>query len=75
MLLIIWLTCFSLYSTKNMEQQYLVIIFHTKCERWNSGQLRSQAGFCEQDWFIVRNWSVLLWQILLWYGTHVVFEW
>ena len=59
---------------KNIEQNFLVIILHTVCERWNAGRLQGQADCCKQGWFIARNWPVILWLSFIWYGTHTVFE-
>ena len=64
-----------LLQHNNTEQQYLVIILNTKCERWKSGWFKGQADCCERGRFIVINWPVLLWLSFLWYGTHPVFEW
>ena len=60
-LLIIWFSCFNFLQHKNMEQQYLAIILHTGCERWNAGQFEGQADCCEWGWFFVINRPILLW--------------
>ena len=50
-------------------------MFHTGCERWNTGWFEGQADCCERGWFIVWKRPVLFWIIFLWYSRNTVFEW